>query len=314
MYLSKPRFWNLKKPNLLSYLLKPFTLPVKLNNLFLKNNNKEKSKKIKTICIGNIYIGGTGKTPTVIKLFQILKKLKLKVSTGKKYYSSQLDEQILLKKKTDLIIDHKRSNIIKKAIKRRKDLLVFDDGLQDRKIHYDLQFVCMDVINWIGNGCLIPAGPLREETKSLKKYDAVFLKNSLSKNSKFKRYIKKINSEIKIFNTFYKPLNLKEFSQRNKYLIFSGIGNPDDFKKILSRNKINIVKELVFPDHFNYDNNDINKIKIEAKKMNAKIITTEKDYVKIPSKNKSGIKFLKIDLTIQNKKELINFLKLKINE
>ena len=309
MYLSKPKFWNLKKPNLLSYLLKPLTLVVKLNNLFLKNKNMDKSKKIKTICVGNIYIGGTGKTPTVIKLFQILKKLKLKVSTGKKFYSSQLDEQILLKKKTDLIVDHKRLDIIKKAVKRKKDLLIFDDGLQDRGIHYDLQFVCMDAVNWIGNGCLIPAGPLREEINSLKKYDVVFLKNSLSRNSKFKKYIKKINSKIKIFNTFYKPLNLKEFSQHDKYLIFSGIGNPDDFRKILSRNKINIIKELVFPDHFNYDNKDINKIKFEAKNLNAKIITTEKDYMKINPNENYDIKFLKIEIKVKDENELIDYLR-----
>ena len=65
------------------------------------------------------------------------------------------------------------------------------------------------------------------------------------------------------------------------YLIFSGIGNPSSFKNILIKNNFQIVEEIIFPDHFNYTKNDIDKIKIRAERLNANIITTEKDYVKI---------------------------------
>ena len=99
MKFKKPIFWDLKKPSFISNILLPFTIIIKLNNFLLNLKSKKKVQKIKTICIGNIYIGGTGKTPTTIKLFQILKKLTDNLSTAKKFYKSQNDEQIILKKK-----------------------------------------------------------------------------------------------------------------------------------------------------------------------------------------------------------------------
>ena len=73
MKLQKPNFWDYKKPNFLSYILLPFTLPLIINNLYLNlKKNKDNKQKIKKICIGNIYIGGTGKTPLTVKIFQIL--------------------------------------------------------------------------------------------------------------------------------------------------------------------------------------------------------------------------------------------------
>ena len=97
MNFKKPFFWNLKKPNIFSYLLIPLTIPIMINNFFLNIQKKYKFSEIKTICVGNIYLGGTGKTPLTIKLFDIITKMGLKVVTAKKYYTSQVDEQVLLK-------------------------------------------------------------------------------------------------------------------------------------------------------------------------------------------------------------------------
>ena len=182
MKIKKPKFWDLKKPNLTSYLLLPFTFPLIINNLFLKKKNK-KIKEIKSICVGNIYIGGTGKTPATIKLYEILKKLEPQICTGKKFYSNHEDEKVILEKKTNLISENNREKIIQTAIKEKQKIIIFDDGLQDKRLDYDLKFVCFDSENWIGNGKLIPAGPLRENISSLRKYDAVFLKdNDFHKN------------------------------------------------------------------------------------------------------------------------------------
>ena len=103
MKLKKPKFWDYKKPNLLSYFLLPFTLPIIINNFFLKDKKASKiNQNIKKICIGNIYVGGTGKTPLTIKMYQILSKLNFKTATIKKFYPQHVDEQEILFRKTKL--------------------------------------------------------------------------------------------------------------------------------------------------------------------------------------------------------------------
>ena len=69
-----------------------------------------------------------------------------------------------------------RKKIIRSAVEKNYKFLIFDDGLQDKNVYYDIELVCFDADSWIGNGNLLPSGPLREKISSLKKYDAVFLK------------------------------------------------------------------------------------------------------------------------------------------
>ena len=233
MKFKKPKFWDYKKPNIFAYLLIPLNLILWVSNIILDIKPKKKYQNIKTICVGNIYIGGTGKTPTVLKLYEIFKNTKLKVSTAKKFYSNQEDENIILKNRSEFITSDNRQKIVQKAIEGNYDLLIFDDGLQDRQINYDFKLVCFDAENWIGNGFLIPSGPLREKVESLKKYDAVIIKNVSKKFDQNEIYqsINTINSKIKIFNSFFIIKNKEEFNLTDKFLIFSGIGNNYSFKK-----------------------------------------------------------------------------------
>ena len=308
MSLKKPSFWDLPKPNLVSYLLIPLTLPILLRNFLFQFLKKEKSSNIKTICVGNIYLGGTGKTPLSIKIYEILKKLNNKVATVKKNYSNQKDEQLLLKQKTSLIISNSRKNAINEGINQNYKVLIFDDGLQESGIDFDIKLVCFKSKNWIGNGQLIPAGPMREKISSLKRFDAVILNGNSDNFEKIENQIKKINSNIKIFKTFYEISNIKKYDLNSKYLIFSGIGNPSDFKDILLENKFDVRKELKFSDHYKYNLNDFEKIIINAKNQNLKILTTEKDYMKIPEEFKKEIDFIAIDLIIQNEEKFIKLL------
>jgi len=312
MKIIKPLFWNNKKPNLLSYLLFPLTIFIRLNNFLIDYSKKSKNKNIKTLCVGNIYVGGTGKTPTTISIFRLLKKLNKKLSVGKKFYPSHVDEHAILKRETNLILGNSRKEIITKAINTKNKILIFDDGLQDKLIDYDLKFVCFNSSEWIGNGKLIPSGPLRESLKSLKKFDAVLLKTNGEKNQHIIKSIKSINSQIKIFLTEYKIENSKIFNKNQNYVIFSGIGSPQNFKDLLIKNKFRIKKELIYPDHHNYKKNEIRYIENLAKKMNAKIITTEKDFVKVKKFSSKNINFLKVKLEIKDKINLLKFIKLKL--
>jgi tetraacyldisaccharide 4'-kinase len=312
--IRKPKFWEENNLSILSILFLPFTIPFRVNNFFFDYYQKFKTKKIFSICVGNIYIGGTGKTPMTIKLFNIIKKINKKTVTAKKFYRSHNDEIILLKKKTKFITGTNRIQIVKKAIKNKDKIIIFDDGLQDKKIDYHLKFACFNSSNWIGNGHIIPSGPLRESLAGLKRVDAIFLKNIDKPNQNIKGLIKKINPKIKIFDTSYKINNLKKFNLKNKYIIFSGIGNPESFEILLKKNKFKIIKYFKYPDHYEYNKNDILKIINMANLQQAQILTTEKDYVKLSKVFKKKINFIDIELSIAKERKLIQFLKLKMNE
>ena len=313
MKLKKPKFWDYKKPNFLSYFLLPLTFPIILNNFYLglKNKVKIKQKTIK-ICVGNIYVGGTGKTPLTIKIYQILNILNYNTATIKKFYRDQIDEQKILAQETKLYCLKSRNDALKEAIQDNIDVAIFDDGLQDRSINFDLKFVCFNNIKCIGNGLLIPAGPLREKITSIIKYDAVFINGNRKDNTNLKSLIKKYNKDIHIFESYYQPTNIDLFNINERFVIFSGIGNPESFKETLLMNKFNIVKEIIFPDHHKYTQNDIDYIRSQAKRLNSKILTTEKDYTKIKSNKNDTIKYLKIELDIKNEDKLVDYLKIHI--
>ena len=310
MKFKKPKFWDYQRPNLLSYILLPLTFPLILNNFFLnKKKNKKKNHKPKKICVGNIYVGGTAKTPLTIKIYQILNKLDINACTIKKFYKSHYDEQKILSEKTKLYCEKNRIDGLNKAILDNKDVAIFDDGLQDRAINYDLKIVCFNDLKLIGNGFLIPAGPLREKINSISKYDMAFINGNEVDNSKLKLLLKSYNAIIEIFETNYKAINIKEFNINDEYMVFSGIGNPESFRQTLINNNIKVTKEIIFPDHYNYTHKDIEQIKYQAKKLNLKILTTEKDYIKIKSIDNHDIRYLKVELDIKNEDRLINHLK-----
>ena len=310
MKFKKPKFWDYQRPNLLSYILLPLTFPLILNNFLLnKKKDKKEDHRPKKICVGNIYVGGTAKTPLTIKIYQILNKLDINACTIKKYYKSHYDEQKMLSEKTKLYCEKNRIDGLNKAILDNKDVAIFDDGLQDSSINYDLRIVCFNDLKLIGNGFLIPAGPLREKINSISKYDMAFINGNEVDNTKLKLLLKSYNANIEIFETNYKAINIKEFNINDEYMVFSGIGNPESFRQTLINNNIKITKEIIFPDHYNYTHKDIEQIKYQAKKLNLKILTTEKDYIKIKSIDNNDIRYLKVELDIKNEDRLINHLK-----
>ena len=306
MILKKPKFWDYNKPNIFAYILSPVAYLIKLINFFLKTS-KSRKFRIKTICLGNIYVGGTGKTSLSIAINKILNQKNIKSCFIKKFYKNQIDEQKLLKNYGKLFLSKKRVEAVKQAENENFEIAILDDGLQDKSIDYDVKFVCFNNINWIGNGMTIPAGPLRESVNNLKIYKNIFLNGNLENIEKLKVEILKINPNINIHIGKYEPLNLNEFSKNDKYLIFSGIGNHQTFVKMIKNYGLNIFKDHEFPDHYKYTDKDINNILNEANDLNCKIITTEKDYLRINAEKKSlsNINFIKSELKIIDEKKLI---------
>ena len=306
MLLKKPRFWDYKYISFLAIVLSPISFIVNIFNFIKLIKSKKKKFPIPIICIGNIYLGGTGKTPLAIELFKILKKINKRPAFVKKYYKNYIDEVKLLKNHGKVFTNEDRIVAINSLINKKKNIAILDDGLQENRVKYDLAIVCFNQKQWIGNGLLIPAGPLRENLKAIKKYNWVFINGK--KNLNIERKILSINSNIKIFYFKYKLLNIKKF-KKNKMVAFAGIGNPNNFFDLLKEKKINIVKTFEFPDHYSYTQNDLIKLKQEAKNLNASLITTEKDYMRLNSYNRKKIKFFKTNLEITNKNKLIMELK-----
>ena len=310
MNLKKPKFWDYKKPNLTAYLLLPIASLISVINSLFKNSYQKKYK-IKTICVGNIYLGGTGKTSLSIKLNKILTNKNLKSCFIKKYYKNQIDEQKILENNGKLFLSQNRTDAIQLAENQNYEIAIFDDGLQDETINYDIRLVCFNNINWIGNGMIVPAGPLRENINNLKNYNHIFLNGNLQNIDNLKTEIIKINSNINIHLGKYEPINLNEFEKNEKYFIFSGIGNHQTFVSMIKKNGLNVLKDIEFPDHYSYTKKDIDGILEEANKLNCKVITTEKDSYRINNFNEKGIRIIKTDLKIIDEDKLIKSIILK---
>tara|TARA_B100000780_G_scaffold272902_1_gene235764 strand:- start:992 stop:1942 length:951 start_codon:yes stop_codon:yes gene_type:complete len=309
MKLKKPKFWDYKEPHIYSYLLLPFSIILKLiSKINLKSKPKSTNPMIKTICVGNIYVGGTGKTSLAIKIKEILEKQNIRVCFIKKFYSNQIDEQKLLNKNGQLFTSKKRITALDEAILQGYQVAIFDDGLQDASIKYDLEIVCFNNLNWIGNGLTLPSGPLREDINNLKLYNNLFLNGNEEPLIEIKNKIRKINPKIDINQGKYVPLNIENFNKEESYLVFSGIGNHKTFINMLKNSDFKIIDDLEYPDHYQYSIKDFYEIINKAKKYNAKIITTEKDYLRLDSFDKTEILFIKSALEILDEKKLTQTL------
>ncbi len=297
MKLKKPLFWS-KNNNLYSFILFPFSLLIQL--LFFFKNIFLKTKKISipVICVGNIYLGGTGKTPLSIEIVRILKKFNMAPVLVKKFYTDQFDEIDLINSKNiEIIKNSSRYIALKEAEERGFKSVVLDDGFQDHSIYKDLSILCFNEKQLIGNGFTIPAGPLREPLSALRRSKIILINGK--KNEDFENKIKSINNKINIFYSKYIAQNSNKFLNEN-ILAFAGIGNPENFFDLLKENNINVEKKISFPDHYNYSKKELDKLLKISKENNLKLLTTEKDFFRIKHFNTTDIDYLTIKLEIIN--------------
>src|SRR6056300_297795 len=309
MKLKKPSFWN-KNNNLFSFLLFPFSLLIQLLYFFKNIILKTKKISIPVICVGNIYLGGTGKTPLSIELVRILKKFNMAHVLIKKFYKDQFDEIDLINSKNiEIIKNSSRYIALKEAEERGFRSVVLDDGFQDNSIFKDLSILCFNEKQLIGNGFTIPAGPLREPLRALRRSQIILINGK--KNEDFENKIKSINDKINIFYSKYIAQNSNKFLNEN-ILAFAGIGNPENFFDLLKENNINVEKKISFPDHYNYSKKELDKLLKISKENNLKLLTTEKDFFRIKHFNITDIDYLTIKLEIINEelfeKELKRYL------
>ena len=308
MKFKRPKFWE--SINFFSILFLPFALITLIyNNLKLFLITKY-SFKTPIICVGNIFIGGTGKTPLSIYIYNLLRKKKFRPAIVRKYYSSHKDEINLTKDKVKYFFSGKNRTIsILKAEQNKNDVIVMDDGLQDASIKKDLNIVCFNSVDTIGNGLLLPAGPLRDQLKELNDVQIVIINGK--RNINFEKKLKQISKNIKIYQSMYKIKKASKYNNK-KILAFAGIGSPENFFSLLKDYGFKIKDRISFPDHYNYSKSEIENIILRAEKNNLKLITTEKDYFRIKKLGFKKIDYVSVNLVITKyksfEKDILNIL------
>ena len=306
MKLNKPKFWD-KKIGIYSILLLPLSFIFLMVTYLKKKFSKTKAFNVPIICIGNIYIGGTGKTPLSIFLAKELLSLKKKPAIIRNYYRGHEDEYSLIREEfANLILSQKRFLAINEAIKSKNDIVLLDDGFQDFTIKKDLNIICFHSNQLIGNGLLIPSGPLRQNLKSIKDADIIIINGD--QNRDFEKKLLLINNNLDIYHSKYKPININEFKNEN-LLAVAGIGNPENFFQLMRENGLNIQEKIIYPDHYIFSKGEVEDIITRAEKDNCKVIMTEKDFFKIKDFNLRNINYLKVKLQIEEKEKLLNKIK-----
>ena len=306
MNFLKPKFWDKDQISFFSILLFPITFLIKFLFFLKRNLSKTHTCTVPIICVGNIYLGGTGKTPICIEIYSILKNLNMNPVFVRKKYDSFQDEVLLQEQKGSVYQSKKRIEAVKEAIQNKSNIIILDDGFQDFSIKKNFSVVCFNEKQWIGNGLTLPSGPLRESLSGLKRAECVIINGK--KNKAIENKILSNNNNIKIFYSQYNAKNIDEFHNK-KIIAFAGIGNPENFFDLLKNNNLDVIESIKFPDHHKYSEKELENLLSKIQSNNTILLTTEKDFFRISENFRKNIKFLKIYTEIENKNQFVEDLK-----
>lgn len=315
--MKTPKYWQ--SNSLLSKILTPIGWLYGLATQMRLKLKKAPKADIPVICIGNITAGGTGKTPVSVSVAKMLatdmyhpffltrgyggKLQNVMVNTKKHSAEDVGDEPLLLAQQAPVIVNANRYEGAKLAIQEGADIAIMDDGFQNPSLHKDLSFLVFDGSYGIGNGKIIPAGPLRETFENgIKRADALIIlgkdKHNLAERCK-----------LPVF--FGHTEALQTTVNNGKVLAFAGIGHPQKFYHTLGQLGFDVAETIDFPDHHFYRKEELENILQKAKELNAEVYTTGKDFVKIPPSLQKYINVLEIAVVWDNPDELLKFIKEK---
>lgn len=313
--MKTPKYWQAN--SWLSKVLMPvgsvYGLLTQLRILLKKPQKID----IPVICIGNITAGGTGKTPVSISIAKLLSsemyhpyfvtrgyggKLQNIIVNNKKHSATDVgDEPLLLAQQAPVVVNANRYAGAKLAVKEGADIIIMDDGFQNPSLFKNLSFLVFDGTYGIGNGKIIPAGPLRETfANGVKRADALII---LGKD---KHHLAK-KSNLPVFYGHTEAVQTFDAENKN-ILAFAGIGHPQKFYHTLNQLGFNTIETIDFPDHHFYTHIELDALLEKAQKFQASIYTTSKDYVKIPNTYKTKIKMLEVAVVWDKPDDLLRFI------
>ncbi len=313
-FLRSPKFWNDGNSVVVKALdpvskLYSFVSNVRLNSVTPVKAN------VPVVCIGNVVLGGAGKTPTVELVCNLLRekyqnphilttgyggylKNVVRVDTTLHSYLQVGDEALLSANVAPTWVGRNRVNSAKAAVACGADVLIMDDGFQNNSLEKDLKILVIDSRQVFGNEHLFPAGPLRELPETgVTKSDLVLIIGE--KNEALENRIKAIKSTIPIFRAKMEITDSVPV-ENNRVVGFCGLGYPLKFKKTLVECGYEVLDFVSFADHHPYTITEIQKLSNGAKSVNATLVTTMKDFVKIPAVFKNDISVIKIKLVPEN--------------
>ena len=289
----KTPWWFLRK-NIVAILLLPISWVYYLVGrvvFIVRSINPMRSRR-KIICVGNIFAGGVGKTPIVRAIAQYLDAPIVMRGYKKNKNSGDCGDEanMLARAGLNVHVGDRKSNLILLNNQNQEiGPIVMDDGLQNPTIKKDVSIIVFDQALGYGNGFLLPSGPLRQPKRAAKKADAIIV----IKNKKTKKNFK-LPDDVPVF--YANNQTVSPYDEDVKLVAFAGIGYPKKFFDSLH----NVVAKRAFPDHYQYTDDDINKLMMLAKKKGAKLITTEKDWVRLPVEIRDEIKYARLDTVIDN--------------
>ena len=306
-------FWQ--KRTLLNYLLYPFSI-IWLLLSWLRKLQKPYISKTFVVCVGNINLGGSGKTPTAILLSKELTKEGFKVCFLTKGYKGTIhyptivqsvhnvsetgDEAMLLKEHATTIVSKSWKKGLQFIDSLNFDVVILDDGYQNPSINKHYNVLVMNYSYGFGNTMIFPCGPLRQSiVGGIKQANSIVVLEQESQALDVSIY----NFKKPIYRGHYIAINTHEI--KGSVHAFCGIGMPNKFLQTIKNNGIEVKQFTKFHDHHSYSNQDIINLISTAEKNNLSLLTTSKDYVKIPDKYKQNIQVLKIEL------QLLDIIKLK---
>jgi tetraacyldisaccharide 4'-kinase len=304
--MRAPEFWTKKDSTsrTISDALRPVGWLVGKITAWRANRHWRYRARARVICVGNLTVGGTGKTPVAIAIGQLLKQRNIRPFFLTRGYGGRLrgpvevdarrhsakevgDEPLLLANEGATVVARDRAAGAEFADRRGADVIVMDDGHQNSQIRKHISFVVVDAQAGFGNRRIIPAGPLREPIKDgLKRAHAVILVGG-DENARITGF------HGKVFRAKIVPQDIPELRER-PVIAFAGIGQPRKLLQSLREMGAQVKTLKGFPDHHIYSGREIAELHKRAKDENALLVTTEKDYVRLPPRLRRGVSYLPV--------------------